>query len=272
LALWGFFWFGFTHTIRTCALIRNIYLESPVEFMLILVLIGFIVWMFYVSNIKPAYIQKLKPAQSMGETELEEVLILQRAIAITTNAYDEASKFEAASLRCKEILHTLLMRHESHILNAMSTDKAFKFWFIYNESYGHYAINNFDYESENNETLLALALIAYNGWFISGLGTINQDKDICLTLTDYLLLDRKYEKAFLLKGIILKYGIYISCKPNVTEAKNHFQAAVDSGVGTAIKELIFIEQYRALECLKYNQGSETTWESVSRYSRRSNNS
>ena len=25
----------------------------------------------------------------MGETELEEVLILQRAIAITTNAYDE---------------------------------------------------------------------------------------------------------------------------------------------------------------------------------------
>lgn len=207
----------------------------------------------------------------MGETELEEVLILQRAIAITTNAYDEPSKFEAASLRCKEIIQALLIRHESHILDAMVINEAFNFWFIYNKSFGHYEIKNFNYESTSNETLLALSLIAYNGWFISGLGTINQDKDFCLTLTDYLLLDRKYEKAFLIKGIILKYGIYISCKPNITEAKNYFQAAVDSGVGTAIKELTFIEQYRALECLKYNQDSETTWESVSRYSRRTNN-
>ena len=39
----------------------------------------------------------------MGETELEEVLILQRAITITTNAYDEPSKSEAASPAAEEI-------------------------------------------------------------------------------------------------------------------------------------------------------------------------
>ncbi len=234
--------------------------------MLYFIIFCVIVWVLLSGYILPFYKKKVQDPDTISRNEIEDIYINARIVAIQTSPRDETSKYEQAYYRCKSILYKILLTHECYILDMLTQLKYDPmFYFDFSEE-AKIRIDTKSLTQYSDDFLFAASLVYFNGWFFHNYGTVSEDKCLCLTLTDYLIKNRSCKKAWLMKGLIFKYGIDVYCKPNIVEAKKCLTKAVEYGVGTAIEELRQIDKHMKLEHLKYSDNDkETTWEQRSFY-------
>jgi hypothetical protein len=206
-------------------------------------------------------IDKFENVEDIPQDELESVYIRNRHEAICTDVYTERKRYEASYYRCKGVLSRILLRHEGYILNVLAKKRWFDFKLL-----AKHEITKSNLRYHGNEFVFAASLIYFNGWFMRGEGTIEEEKEISFTLADYLIAN-KYDAAWLIRGLAQKYGLDVYCKPKLVEAETSFQKAKVAGVGTAILELANLNMHAPLEELTSKAIYEPTWEERSSFSR-----
>lgn len=203
----------------------------------------------------------------MPDSDIEPRLIKSRAIAIGTSAYDESDKYEKAYWACKDLMRHVLERHKGYIdLVLLDQKEMLSRALKKSTTDGEYEIEVSGFQALNDDLLMALALVAFQGWAVPEFGKIQREITVCATYTDYLLNSRGFRKANLIKGLVHKYGADVYCRPDVEKAKDYLLLAIDAGAISAGREMRHVDMHKQLESLdSKHKTSERRWDEISSY-------
>lgn len=135
-------------------------------------------------------------------------------------------------------------------------------WHFHRDSFNNrYVVSNkVDITNFSNEELCYLCFFLYLGGVVKGIGEVDRNISLCKKWLDYLINDRTYPPAFFLKGFILKYGVELFSKPNLSKSYEYLSRALELGEKSAAVELENFDDHFVLSNIESVHFDTDTWE------------
>ena len=229
-----------------------------------LIVIAFViaaVWFFTSVNYKT----KIQDPETLRPNEIEDSFIELKQKILVTSAYEMETEYQRLHKRLCALMGEVLSRHIHFVLDVEASGSVPLTFF---QQEHHYDADGMKYTTYSishdiDPSNYSPALLIYACFFIwqggqaKGFGIINSNPKIMMKILDFLIIEKKYGPALLMKGMVRKYGlkVYSECFP--IEAKELLEMAKKAGVGTAVLELEYLYKYNQLSGMKSIQLGET---------------
>lgn len=229
------------------------------EFIVIVAVIA-VLW-FLASD---SYKTKVQDPQTLRPNEIEDSIIELKRKILVTSAYEKEAEYERLYKRLDALMGQVLARHQHFVLDAEAAGTVpFDFFQAeqHHDSNGmRYTTHSVPYDLDPSKYSPALLLYAcfflWHGGQAKDIGIINSNPKIMMKVIEFLVNEKEYGPALLMKGMVRKYGlkVYSECFP--AEAKQLLEKAKEAGVGSAVIELEHLPKYNQLSGIKSVQLGE----------------
>lgn len=221
-----------------------------------LIVFGFLCLLIFA--VYPAFKSHVSNPKTLPDLEIEQAWVSLKRKIISNSSFENPTAYSYIYDRAVKLVKAIQERHEALFFGyeARCDNHLVEFSLIFKVSslsdmYSSRKIweipYNLEFSSFDSDKIIYLSFISYHGCMIKNFGQVINSDDFLFKSVDYLINERDYPLAYLLKGIVLKYGIHIESQTQAIEARSYLKVAASNGLFGAQQELAHLDLHEKLD-------------------------